>query len=115
MYGSIHNVYPIIWMQNSVAMHFGFSCSESEDISQQHTGRSTMRRILNAEKIMFRTDANGRVIMPEQRHDDKEQCDQIVVTLSVTPWGHFTNNQPRDRFYYDIGMSLAFCFIWSRL
>eukprot|EP00889_Picochlorum_renovo_P005461 jgi/Picre1/32491/NNA_007837.t1 len=61
-----------------------------------------MRKMLNAEKVMFRTDATGGVMMPKQRHDNKETCDQVVVTLSATPWGHFASNHPRDRFYYDI-------------
>lgn len=94
-----------ILLQSSVVVHFGFSCSESVDVAQERTRRSTMRKLLNAEKAMFRTDAAGRVIMPEQGQDNEETCDQVVVTLSATPWGHFTSNHPRDRFYYDIGMS----------
>jgi hypothetical protein len=88
-------------------MHFGFSCSESVDVAQQRRRSNIMRKMLNAEKVMFRTDATGRVMMPEQRHDNEEMCDQVVVTLSATPWGHFASNHPRDRFYYDIGMSHA--------
>ncbi|KAI8100515.1 hypothetical protein M9435_006999 [Picochlorum sp. BPE23] len=87
---------------SSVVMHFGFSCSESVGVAQQRRRSNIMRKMLNAEKVMFRTDATGRVMMPEQRHDNEETCDQVVVTLSATSWGHFASNHPRDRFYYDI-------------
>lgn len=90
-------------MQNSVVVHFHLVCSDLPHELPSGSRRRNARKLLTAEKIMFKTDRDGKI---------KFNCeDSPVIELYVTQWADERYPVSGRALEYDIGEG---CKIWYR-
>jgi hypothetical protein len=99
---------------HSVQIRFGYACGSISGMEGYQQRRRYGRKLLNAEKIVFKTDANSAVIpSPLEKEikqglgDDDSSCRgekrAVMLTLEVFPWGMMRHNENSiGLFEYDV-------------
>lgn len=97
---------------SSVMIHFGYAC-DSDTLSQDIHMKNHARKLLHAEKMIFRTDASGAIQLPSDVTrwcPPPEHGGRILLTVGASRWGMMKHTErssysPRNGdtyFEYDI-------------
>lgn len=89
---------------HSVQIRFGYACDSTSTMDRKQYGR----KLLHAEKMVFKTDAKAAVIVPPGEGRGKEERGEdpcgmaIMLTIQVFPWGMMRHAMNETWFEYDL-------------